>query len=139
MVDETAIEVLRRFYVAETAYLQSENKDFSLLAPTLHPECVVLHPSSLPYAGRWVGHHGVQAWLAKFGATWVTLAVTDPKFFSSGPDTVFVRCTVHAVARSNGNNVSWPMLQMITMKDGLIIEIEPFMWDTAATLSALHG
>ncbi|MGV9797248.1 nuclear transport factor 2 family protein [Mycobacterium sp. NPDC003449] len=136
-LDET-ISILRAFYAAETAYLRSATKDFSALATTLHADCIVRHPESLPYAGSWVGHHGVQRWLGRFGDTWSTLAVTDPSFFPSPPDRVFVRCTVDAVARSNGASVSWPMLQMITVKEGLIAEIEPFMWDTAKTLSALR-
>ncbi|ABK71102.1 nuclear transport factor 2 family protein [Mycolicibacterium smegmatis] len=134
----TMVEVLKRFYVAETAYLGSDDKDFSIVAPTLHPDCVVLHPQSLPYAGRWVGHEGVERWLRAFGDTWSALEVTDPVFYPSGSDTVFVRCHVRAVARATGTEIDWPMLQMITIRDRLIGEIEPFMWDTAATLEKLR-
>lgn len=120
----TMVEVLKRFYVAETAYLGSDDKDFSIVAPTLHPDCVVLHPQSLPYAGRWVGHEGVERWLRAFGDTWSALEVTDPVFYPSGSDTVFVRCHVRAVARATGTEIDWPMLQMITIRDRLIGEIE---------------
>jgi uncharacterized protein len=134
--DVTAI--LNRFYAAETAYLESDPKDFGIIAAVLHPECVMRQPNSLPYGGIWEGHGGFEQWLIEFGAVWQSLTVTDPRFFPSGDDVILVRSTVHATARANGNAVTWPLLQMITVKDGLIREIQPFHWDTAAICEALN-
>ncbi|MGV9797870.1 nuclear transport factor 2 family protein [Mycobacterium sp. NPDC003449] len=131
------IEVLHRFYAAETTYLESEPKDFSIIAAVLHPDCVMHQPDSLPYGGRWQGHDGFERWMTAFGAAWSTLVVTDPTFYVSGTDVVFVRSTVHATARANGAALSWPLLQMITVKDGLILEMQPFYWDTAAIIEPL--
>lgn len=136
-MNNSAIEVLHRFYEAETAYLESDPKDFTVVAATLHPDCVMHQPDSLPYAGQWRGHEGFEQWMAAFSEVWSSLTVTAPQFFPSGSDTVFVRSTVRATARVNGAELSWPLLQMITVKDGLILEIQPFYWDTALVVRSL--
>ncbi|MDV3127024.1 nuclear transport factor 2 family protein [Mycobacterium sp. 21AC1] len=137
-MNDNAIAVLQRFYEAETAYLESEPKDFSVIAVTLHPDCVMHQPDALPYAGQWRGHQGFEQWMAAFSEVWSSLTVTAPQFFPSGSDVVFVRSTVEATARANGAKLTWPLLQMITVKDGLILEIQPFHWDTAAIAAALR-
>ncbi|OKH79606.1 hypothetical protein EB73_35560 [Mycobacterium sp. SWH-M3] len=137
-MDSSAIAVLHRFYEAETEYLEAEPKDFAVIASTLHPDCIMHQPNSLPYAGQWHGHEGFERWMAAFSEAWSSLTVTDPQFFPSGSDVVFVRSTVHATARANGTKLTWPLLQMISVRDGLILEIQPFYWDTAAVASALH-
>lgn len=137
-MDGSAVAVLHRFYEAETTYLESESKDFAVIGETLHPDCVMHQPGSLPYAGQWRGHDGFERWMAAFSEVWSSLTVAEPMFFPSGPDVVFVRSTVKATARANGARSTWPLLQMITVKDGLILEIQPFYWDTAAVVATLQ-
>ncbi|AWT51484.1 nuclear transport factor 2 family protein [Mycolicibacterium smegmatis] len=138
-MDNSAIEVLHRFYAAEAAYMESEPKDFAVVAATLHPDCVMHQPEALPYAGQWHGYQGFERWMAAFSEVWSSLTVTAPQFYSAGPDVVFVRSTVHATARANRAQLSWPLLQMITIKDGLILEIQPFYWDTALLAQSLSS
>ena len=138
MSDVTGIHVLRSFYEAETDYLRSESRDFAVLASTLHPDCVMYQPDSLPYGGRWYGHDGYEQWMEAFGEAWSTLTVNHPEFFPSGPDRIFVRSTVMATARASRIELSWPLLQMITVKDELLLEIQPFYWDTAPIVNALR-
>ncbi len=38
-----------------------------------------------------------------------------------------------------GLRTDWPLLQQIEVRDGLILTLQPFHWDTAAILSALAG
>ena len=59
-MDSSAIAVLHRFYEAETEYLEAEPKDFAVIASTLHPDCIMHQPNSLPYAGQWHGHEGFE-------------------------------------------------------------------------------
>ncbi len=49
---ESALATLERFYEAETAYLAPGGGDFSGVAETLDPDCVMYQPASLPYAGE---------------------------------------------------------------------------------------
>src|SRR5688500_13477140 len=69
-VNDSAIAVLQRFYAAETAYLESEPRDFAIIAATLHPDCTMHQPDSLPYAGQRRGHEGFERWMVAFSEVW---------------------------------------------------------------------
>ncbi len=130
--------VLERFYVAEEAYMAAGVPDFAPLAATLHPDCLIRQPATLPYGGDWRGHAGFEAWMRGFRATWSALSVHDPRVFPTEDEAViFSRSHVHATARATGRRTDWPLLQQIEVRGGLILTLQPFHWDTAAMLSAL--
>lgn len=131
---------LDRFYVAEEAYMAAEVPDFAPVAATLHPHCCIRQPAALPYGGEWRGHTGFEAWMRSFRATWSALSVRDVLVFSTEDEAViFSRSHVHAIARATGRRADWPLLQQIEVRDGLILTLQPFHWDTAAMRSALDG
>ena len=137
---DPAAEVLRRFYEAEETYMSSDHPDFAVIARTLHPACAIFQPASLPYGGAWHGHEGFERWLRKFGAAWSALSVQDSRVFPTGDgETVFSMSHVHAIARATGKPADWPLLQYFKVRDGLILELRPFHWDTASMLPALDG
>jgi ketosteroid isomerase-like protein len=135
---DDSFATLMQFYEAETAYLASETRDFSILAPTLDPEVEIHQPASLPYGGVWRGHDGFEAWMRAFGEQWAHLEVRDPQFHPAG-DVIFSRSHVHAVARATGRAVDWPLLQFFRVRNGRIRELRPFHWDTAALLPAFEA
>ncbi|MDV6264588.1 nuclear transport factor 2 family protein [Rhodococcoides yunnanense] len=129
-------QVLLKFYAAEAKYIATGGKDFSEIASTLDPECVMYQPDSMPYAGEWHGHDGLERWMAAFGDTWASLTVENPTFYPSGADHIFVRSTVVARAKRTGTDITWPLLQMITVRDGRILDMQPFHWDTVPITAA---
>ena len=132
------IDILRRFYAAESVYLSAGGRgDFSPMADTLAKDCVMLQPDSLPYRGCWRGHDGYRRWMDAFAEAWSSLDVREPHMNPCGEDLVFVRSTVHATARGSGHELTWPLLQMIQLRRGLIARIEPFYWDTHPLVAAL--
>jgi len=133
---DEALATLMRFYEAETAYLAPGGGDFSVIAATLDPECVLYQPASLSYGGEWRGPAGFEAWMRAFGEQWSSLEVRDPQFYPSG-DVVVSRSHVHAVARATGHRIEWPLLQFFRIRNARILELRPFHWDTAAMLPAL--
>ncbi len=68
-----------------------------------------------------------------FGEQWTSLEVKDSRFHTDG-DVVFSHSHVYAT----GQAVAWPLLQFFKMRDGKILELHPFHWDTAAMLPALR-
>ena len=64
--EQQSAETLKRFYEAESAYLAPSGGDFSEVAATLDPDCVIFQPTSLPYGGEWRGHGGFEAWMKAF-------------------------------------------------------------------------
>lgn len=131
--------ILTRFYEAESAYLAVDEGDFAPMADTLHPECVMVQPESLPYAGEWRGHEGYHRWMLAFGRAWASLSVEDSSVYVADGETVISRSIVVATARLTGQEIKYPLLQIITIREGRILRIEPFHWDTHQVLAALAG
>ena len=132
-----ALANLQRFYAAESAYLLAAEPDFSPIAATLDPECVVYQPASLPYGGEWRGHAGFESWMRAFAEVWSSLEVRGSQTFSLG-DVLVSRSHVYAKARRNGREADWALLQFFRVRESLIFELRPFYWDTAALLADLR-
>ena len=135
--DLSLLATLNRFYEAETAYLLAAEPDFSGIAATLDPECVIYQPASLPYGGEWRGHAGFEAWMKAFASHWASLEARDPEFFPFH-NVVISKSHVYAKSRITRHDADWPLLQLFRFRGSLIVELRPFHWDTAAILSAMH-
>ena len=133
---ESALAVLSRFYEEESAYLDTAGGDFSRIAATLDPECVIYQPASLPYGGEWRGHEGFEAWMKAFVQQWSSMEVKDSKLYPNG-DVIVSKSHVYAVSRTNHKQLDWPLLQFFKMREGKILELRPFYWDTAVLLQDL--
>ncbi len=137
-VESTKIPAtLDTFYKAESAYLRAGGGDFAAIAATLDPECVIYQPASLPYGGEWRGHNGFEEWMRLFTQVWASIEVTNPEQISMG-DVVISRSHVYAEHRRSGEKYDWPLLQYFRFHDGLIAELWPFYWDTAALIVHLQ-
>lgn len=137
MTDPTpSRQALQRFYEAEARYMPAEHPDFAPVAATLHPDCLICEPASLPYGGEWRGRDGVERWIRLFRLTWSSLDVRDSEIFGEG-ETLFSRSHVYAKARTTDKVADWYLLQLFTFKTGLVLELRPFHWDTAALLRSL--
>ncbi len=131
-------DVLQRFYEAEAHFMAAaEQPDFGPVAATLHPDCLLYEPESLPYGGEWRGRDGVERWMRLFKATWSSLEVRDSQVFGDG-DTLFSRSHVYATSRQTNKQTDWLLLQQLTLQQGGILDLRPFHWDTAAILPALR-
>ncbi len=134
--EQQPTETLNRFYEAESAYLGAGGGDFSEVAATLDPDCVIFQPASLPYGGEWRGHSGFEAWMKAFAEQWSSLQVKDSELYPNG-DVIVSKSHVYAVAKSTGQDADWPLLQFFRVRNGKIVELRPFHWDTASMLEAL--
>ncbi len=131
------LDTLRQFYAAEAAYLAAGGGDFAPIAATLDRDVVIHQPASLPYGGEWRGHAGFEAWMRAFADQWAAMDVTGSELFQAG-DGVVSRSHVHARHKPTGRPVDWPLLQYFKFRDGRILELWPFYWDTATLLSQLR-
>ena len=134
---QESMATLARFYEAESAYLTSGGGDFSGIAATLDPECVIYQPASLPYGGEWRGHSGFEAWMQAFSQQWSRLEVKDVELYPNN-DVVVSKSHVYAVAKATGLHLDWPLLQFFRVRGDKILELRPFYWDTAALQAALN-
>ncbi len=136
--EQQSEETLKRFYEAESAYLASGGGDFSGVAATLDPDCVIFQPTSLPYGGEWRGRSGFEAWMKAFAEQWSSLQVRHSELYPNG-DVIVSKSHVYAVAKSTGRDADWPLLQFFRVRNGNIVELRPFHWDTASMLQALKS
>lgn len=133
-----AMSVLKGMYAAETEYLAAGGPgeaSFALLAPYFATDVVLYQADSLPYGGVWRGHEGMERFFLAMSRAWDAFEMVEQEFLSdTSPLVVLTR--VRARARATGRELSFPILQTITVGDGRITEVHPFYWDTAAIAKA---
>ncbi len=133
-----SVTVLTGMYAAEAKYLAAGGPgeaSFDLLAPFFAPDVELHQADALPYGGTWRGHSGMTQFFLTMGRIWETFDMVEQEFLATG-ETAVVLTQVRARARATGRELSFPMLQTITVKDGQITEVRPFYWDTQAVADA---
>ena len=131
-----AVAALKRFYAAEAEYMKPGGGDFAPLAATLDPE-VVLHQSpDLPWGGEFHGHAGYEDWARRMSAAFDRLEVRDLQLFAR-EDTVVAVCRLITRSRATGAMVDAPMTQVVTVRNGLIVDFRPFYWNVPAYQAAV--
>lgn len=134
--------VVERFYQAEAAYMNAGGGEagasFEDMAATLDPD-VVLHQSpDLPWGGEFRGHGGYEDWARQMSAALDRLEVADPQQIEQG-DTVVITCRLITRSRANGETLDLPMVQIVRVKHGRIVEFRPFYWNVPAYCAAVQG
>ncbi|WP_378737111.1 nuclear transport factor 2 family protein [Nocardia brasiliensis] len=130
--------VLTAMYAAEAEYLAAGGPggaSFELLAPFFAPDVVLHQAAGLPYGGTWRGHEGMEQFFRAMAQTWAFFELLEQEFLVTGETTV-VHTRVRARARATDRELTFPILQTITITDGRISEVHPFYWDTAAIADA---
>ncbi|MFB7354603.1 nuclear transport factor 2 family protein [Streptomyces gardneri] len=125
-------------YAAEAAYLAAGGPgqaSFAPLAPYFAPDVVLHQATALPYGGTWRGHAGLERFFLAMSRVWESFDMTEQEFLATGA-TAVVLTRVRARARATGRELTFPILQTITVRDGRIAEVRPFYWDTAAIADA---
>ena len=138
---ESPQQVLERFYAAERIFMQSALNDlsgFDAMRATLDP-AVVLHQSpDLPYGGEFRGHEGYRRWAEAMRAIFDQVDARSPTFYEKG-ETVVITCELVTRVRDTGNEIPLPMVQVVTVRNGKIIEFRPFYWNVPAYVAAANA
>jgi len=133
-----ALYLLKDFYAAELAYLAAGGPgkaSFDELAMYLDPDVVTYQGTSLPYGGTWRGHRGMQEHFAAMSQAWESFDILEQKYLDHG-DTITVHSQIRARARATGIELDFPIVQLITIRDGRIIEFQQFYRDTVPIADA---
>jgi uncharacterized protein len=133
-----SMAVLTGMYAAEAAYLAAGGPgtaSFDLLAPFFATDVILHQAESLPYGGTWRGHEGMTRFFHAMSRTWEAFDMVEQEFIATG-ETAVVHTRVRARARATGRELTFAILQTITVTDGRITEVHPFYWDTAAIADA---
>ncbi|MGQ4878971.1 nuclear transport factor 2 family protein [Billgrantia sp. LNSP4103-1] len=126
----STMQMLERMFQVEMAFMESEPKDFRLLADAFHPDVVVHEPTSLPYSGDWKGLQGIAELIQQMSNVFSNFSVEDLSCAGS-PTKLYVSCTLHMRARASGISITQPFSEILRFDNGLLIEGTPFYFDTA--------
>ncbi|MGX4688159.1 nuclear transport factor 2 family protein [Streptomyces sp. JNUCC 63] len=95
-------------------------------------EDIAVHEAeSLPYGGDWKGREGLRNLMDTIGSI-TELAPTDIEVFDAGDGIVITRQTANFTSKSTGATLSVPMVEIYTMVDGKIQDIDVYYKDTKA-------
>jgi ketosteroid isomerase-like protein len=133
--------VMQKFYAAEAAYVAAGGPgkaSYDQVAAHLDPEVTLHQASGLPFTGTWRGHDGMERFLARFSETWESMEFLEQEHWGD-EHTVVVRNRVRFRARATGRDVDTLIVQLITVRDGRMLECRPFYWDPAAIAAACEG
>ncbi|MGP4024154.1 nuclear transport factor 2 family protein [Actinomadura sp. 3N407] len=137
---DNAWSVMQRFYKAEAAYVAAGGygkAGYDRVAAYLDPEVVLHQAPGLPFTGTgaWRGRDGMERFLAIFSELWESMEFLDQEHWGDD-DTVVVRNRVRFRARATGREIETWILQVVTVRDGRMLECRPFYWDPAGVAEA---
>lgn len=140
--NHTARSVLDKFYEAERIYMAAapEARDFNPVADIIAPHFRLEQTSALPYAGVYLGSEGMQDWMRRMAGYFNVVDVQNPEIFEKdGSDRVVVVSNLHLRVRETGEELDFPMCQVITvdLEKGLLVKFQPFYWDVQALNKAV--
>ncbi|MGS0686853.1 nuclear transport factor 2 family protein [Nakamurella sp. GG22] len=117
-------DVVAEFYAAVSS------GDAAAIERLLSPEIVVHEPGSLPYGGEWRGLDGFQSRMTAVAEYWQTEIVSPPEVLFTG-NLAAALMDVRFTSADGQILVQQPVIEMVWVADGRIIQIIPLYYDTA--------
>ncbi len=100
---------------------------------------VVLHQTpDLPWGGEFVGVERYADWAAHMSSVFEVVDVQEAEFVETA-DKVIVLCTLVTKANLTGEVMKRPMVQVVTVREGKIIDFRPFYWHVPDYRAAAEG
>jgi uncharacterized protein len=119
------------------AFMQAIGKQrFDDARALLHDDVVVYEMEGVPYSGE---YRGSQAFFELFGQMSAAMELTprDPIQYLLADDTVAIRYRLKLTARVSGDSVEMGMVEIYTVRAGLIVELDVYYKDPSAVTALL--
>jgi len=127
------VEVVQRF---EDAFVRG---DMDEVLSLVSPDIVVHEAPSLPYPGDHRGHDWFLKLADAFNSVWEIVSYLDLTFFDADDTRVVVLVAYDVVTRPTGVPLRLRMVEIYTVIDGRITDLEVYYRDTAAIVEATGG
>lgn len=112
-------------------------RNFERAMEFAHPDLTVREAPSLPYRGTYVGLEGQRQLLDDVDRLFeFDGGAPEVEFRDAGDDLVIGRVTGRARLRATGEEIDFLVIELFTLRDGKLADIEVFYWDQAALLRA---
>jgi ketosteroid isomerase-like protein len=124
---------VRTFFAAAEA-----NNNEEMLA-VLHPNVRVVEAESLPYGGIIEGRENFRPFAKRVITTWKNTTITSEEFIEDG-NKVVVLASMSAQSKSSHSRFTMSIAEVWTFdSDGMVIEIQPFYFDTKKLVDLFNG
>ena len=105
---------------------------WDIVRPYVSDGLVLRVPSSLPFGGDYHGWNGYTDILRAIGAFFSDIKAAGPREFATVGEKVIVMGTLNCKVASNGKSISFPLTDIWELKDGKVVQITAFYYDTKA-------
>ncbi len=105
--------------------------DFISMEKIISKEAIYSQAEGLPYGGTYIGFKGMVTMFTKAQTYFDLQIVGEPVYFtSSNKDEVIIHFTIKCKSKKSSNEITMPIAEYFELKDGLIVGIRPFYFDT---------
>jgi ketosteroid isomerase-like protein len=138
------VEVVKRFESLMVPSLEEEHAHgagggFDEVLKLLHPS-VAFHASrSIPHGGDYVGHERFLQMCEQFRELWDLEGGVELEYLDAGEDRVITIASFTITSRHTGRSAPVRMVEVVTVRDGKIVELQAYYEDTAPIVVAGGG
>jgi len=118
------VDVVRAIYEA------GKVGDLNAMLQHLDPQVKCHEASSLPYGGEYEGHEGFSRLMSAVFSVFEAFAV-EVKELIDGGETVVAILEFRVTHKGSGRVVEMPIAEVWRLRDGKVVDLRPFYWDTA--------
>jgi len=129
--EEENVGVVKRFY----QYLADGDRD-GAYANLVAEDCVLHETGVLPYGGVYHGRELMKETLAGVIAGFDEFEFEIFNYLAGG-DEVVVHLRMAGVGRESRRPFATPIMELWRIRDGKVVELRPFLYDSAAVAAAL--
>lgn len=129
--EELNIKIVKRFY----QYLDEGDRD-GAYANTFSEDCKLFEADALPYGGAYRGRDVMKEVLAGVMARFDEFEC-EIRNYLAGNDEVVVHLNLKGIGRESRKPFSIPAMELWKIRDGKVVELRPFLFDSAAMADVL--
>ena len=138
------VDVVRRFESLMVPSLEEEDaaaaeKRLQEVLDLLDPEVAFHATRSLPHGGDYVGHDRFLQMGEQFRELWSLGDGVDLEYLDGGGDRVITLASFTIESRHTGRSVPVRMVEVVTVRDGKITDLEAYYQDTLPIVDAGGG
>ncbi|KEF58459.1 uncharacterized protein A1O9_06385 [Exophiala aquamarina CBS 119918] len=134
--------VLLRFYEAERRYMKAGGKaggaNFDEFAATMSEKVELHQTPDLPWGGEYLGLERYADWAAHMSSVFSMVDVQDAEMVEMG-NKVVIMCNLVTESMQTKEIMRRPMVQIVTVEDGKIVDFRPFYWHVPDYVAAAEG
>jgi ketosteroid isomerase-like protein len=124
-LEDANVAIIKKLY----EYLANGDRD-AIYRELVADDFELNEPWSLPYGGTYRGKDCVRRALKRIVETWDDMEFEIIQYLANG-DTVVVNAYLGCTGKRTGRRFHMPLMEQWRIRDGRIIELRPFFFDTA--------